>query len=195
MVWMVSSSKGSLSFPFSPKEELCSQKSYVGESRKRKWWGAVFGLMLTCLHSLERPLGFFSPHFKVSLVSLRNGVAGTELFVGVLSRPPPCCLAMGNSFHTPYFQFSSLGNGYNKVIIVGEYYHLKRKGRVWVLIFTPVTLIIHTSTYIIESVCHMFFCCTVYLDSFAISCMKNCGTYQMQFHFLTSLKQFVGMPP
>lgn len=120
------------------------------KQKKEAWWEAVFG-MLTCIHFSERPSGFFSPHLKVSsLVSLRNGVAGTELFVGALPRPPPCCLAMGNSFDILHVQFSSLGEVYNKVIIVGAYYHLKRKGRVWVLIFPPVILI--TSTYIIESV-------------------------------------------
>lgn len=155
---------------------------------KEAWWEAVFGLMLMCIHFLERPLGF-SPHFKVSsLLSLGNGIAGTGLFVGVLARPPPCCLAMGSSFDVPHLQFSSLGKVYNKVLIVGAYYHLKRKGHVWVLISTPVTLI--TSTCIIESLFVIWF--TV---AFTISHMKNCGAYQMQFHFLTSLKQFVDTPP
>lgn len=150
-----------------------SKVTWWRKQRKEAWWEAVFGLMPTCINFLERPLGFFSPHFKVSsLLSLGNGVAGTGLFVGVLARPPPYCLAMRSSFDVPHLQFSSLGKVYNKVLIVGAYYHLKRKGRVWVLISTPVILI--TLTYIIESVFVM--CFTV---AFTVSHMKKCGAYQM----------------
>lgn len=133
--------------------------------------------MLKCIHFLER---------LSSLISLRNGGGGTELFPGALSRPPTCCVALGSSFDI--LSFSSLL--WEKYVIrsILQKFTVTQRGKATLkqLILTPVTLI--SLTYMVESVCHRFYCCIMYIGSFTISHMKNCETYQMQVHVLTCSK-------